>query len=185
MKTIKIYQFDELSEKAQEKAIQDYIDSEREYSWMDDNIESIKQGLTHFGFSMGNRYRIEYASANRSYVPIEGHDDEVRELSGVRLWKYLTNNHLDYWCKYEKKRKPLLEGNCPFTGYCVDENFLDPIRNFMKKPTDISFIELMEECVYEGLKAIEVDFDYQNSEEYATEELQNRGSDYFEDGREV
>jgi hypothetical protein len=185
MKTIEIqlYKFDELKEDAQQEAIDNFINREREYFWMEDAINSLKKGLNFYGFEMGNRYSIDYSSANCSDADIRsGYNNEEEELQGVRLWKYLKNNFDTYYCKYSKKNEKTLGGNCPFTGYCVDENFLDPIREFIKEPKDITFFELMEECTHEVLKAMENDYDYQNSEEYAREELTENDYDFTQNG---
>lgn len=185
MKTIrtKVYQFNELSESAQSTAISNFINLEREFFWGDEWMQSLKQGLEFYGFELGNRYSIDYSSASGSYAPvISNHDNNIEDLSGVRLWKYLQNNYSTYFCKYDKKQKPTLDGNCPFTGYCGDENFLEPIREFIKKPSNITFSELMEECVFNTLKGCEQDHDYQNSEEYAREELLQSEEQYTKDG---
>jgi hypothetical protein len=185
---ITAYKFDELSDSAKEKAYKEFLNSEHEYFWMDENVESIKKGLQHFDCSMGKGWYIEYHSSRASYVPVVidmQHAEDIAELSGVRLWKFLNNGYMKYWCKYDKKYENLLDGNCPFTGYCLDENFLDPIREFMKKPTDITFLELMERCVWECLVGIEHDFDYQNSEEFFKEECISNEYEFTEDGNRI
>ena len=185
MRTVrtKVYTFAELTPSAQQTAISNYLNSEREYEWMDEYIDTIKQGLEFYGFELGNRWSIDYSSANCSHAPItSSHRTEVDELSGVRLWKYLQNNYSTYFCKYDKKHKPTLDGNCPFTGFCGDESFLDKVREFMMKPTNISFAELMESSVYDVLKQMECDYDDQNSEEYAIERLQEDGTEFTVNG---
>ena len=190
MRTIetKLYKFDELSEEAKEKAFENWSNSEREYFWMDENLESLKQGLQHFGFELKN-WSIDYYCATNAYLKIvyqnsNGYVDEEDTLSGVRLWKFINNNMLDYWCKYKKKyqRGKLLNGSCPFTGYCGDESFLAPIRTFMKQPEDITFQELMEECAHEVMKAIEADYEFQNSREYFEEEAEANDFEFEQDG---
>lgn len=186
MKTIevKLYKFDELSEEAKQRVINDFLFSDREFFWGEEGLETIKQGLDFFGFSLGN-YSIDFSSANRSYVHFSGSFDFYAEdFSGVRLWKYLMKNYIFESARHNKRGESILRGNCPFTGYCLDENFLDPIRKFIERPTNISFKELMEKCVYEALKGIEQDYDYQNSEEFAIEEITNDDLDYLEDGSE-
>lgn len=188
MREIKVYQYSELSEKAKQVAIENYLDSEREFHWGNEWVETIKNGLKHFGFGLGNRYIIHYDSATQSHAPIEWQDDvfKIAELAGVRLWKYLHNNDLlTYFCKYWKKKRDLLDGDCPFTGYCGDEVFLDPVREFVKQPTNITFLELMKDCVWKTLLALQDDYEHQNSEEFANEELEIMDWEYFEDGRWV
>lgn len=182
---VKLYSFDELSEESKQKAIENFLAKEREYFWMNKNLESLKNGLEFFGFKLKN-YNIKYHSVSASSLKItsEHGKDEIQNLSGVRLWKYLQTNYSKYWCKYDKKFKPLLDGDCPFTGYCADENFLDKIREFILKPTNITFIELMGNCSFDVLKCIESDYNYQNSKEFAAEELSQKETNYLETGIE-
>lgn len=185
MKTVQInlYSFNELSEKAKKAAIENYLNSEHELFWCEENLRSIKEGLNFYGFSLDNRYNIDFSSASNSYAPIKsGHNDDIENLQGVRLYKYLNNNYSIYWCKYHKKYRNLLDGNCPFTGYCMDEDFLQPIKDFMKTPTNINFVELMEECVYSCLKAIQNDYEYQNSDEYIIEHFEANNYQFLESG---
>lgn len=190
MRTIetKLFNFDELSEEAKETAHNNFLNSEREYFWMEENLESLKKGLEHFGFELKD-WSIDYYCATNAYLKIvyqnsNGWVDEEDTLSGVRLWKFINNNMLDYWCKYKKKYEygKLLDGNCPFTGYCADENFLDAVREFMKQPKNITFQELMEECAHGVMKAIQDGYEYQNSREFFEEEAQANEYEFEEDG---
>lgn len=184
MKTIelKLYSFSELSEEAKEKAFENFLSSERDFFWMDESLNSLKEGLIHFGFELKD-WSIDYYCATNAYLKIVPYDEDVEELQGVRLWKYIHNNDLlKYWCAYQNKIRNLLGGNCPLTGYCVDEGFLDPIRSFIKKPTELTFKELMEECAHQVMKAIEVDYEYQSSMEFFMEECEANEREFLEDG---
>jgi hypothetical protein len=79
------------------------------------------------------------------------------------------------------KYKGLLEGNCPFTGVCFDESFLDPVREFMKDPKNITFEDLINDCVMAWWKECEADYEHQQSEEYFTE-LCNINDYEFDEG---
>ena len=133
----------------------------------------------HFRFSYLNRrlHLVTIIKSNHSH-------EEIENFSGARLFKYLQN-YMTLRSKYENKIINLLDGNCPFTGYCADEDFLDPIKEFMKSPKNITFRELMEECVHEGLKAIENDYEYQNSREYFEEETLSNNVEFTEEGEQI
>jgi len=180
MKTVEIsvYQFNELSESAKEKAIENHRIYD-EYSWSQEVLESVKEGLEHFGASLSN-YSIDWNNINCSCWKVNF--PEQSELSGVRLWKYLQNQGLlTYWNKYQKKTDKLLSGNCPFTGVCFDEDFLDNIRQFVKKPNKhTTFKELLEDAVYNCFNAGCKDFEYQQSDEAITETLSEY--EFTEDG---
>jgi hypothetical protein len=95
-----------------------------------------------------------------------GNIDTTGELAGVRLFKYINNNYLSYRNKYTEKIEPdLLAGNCPFTGVCWDESMLDPMREFMRKPTGIDFDDLVQDCFASLLKALHNETEYQYSDE--------------------
>lgn len=188
MKTIEInlYKFDELSDEAKQKAYAKWLDSEREFNWGEDYLESLKHGLKHFGFEL-RKWDIDYYNATHAYIDFvytesNGYCDEEDTLRGVRLWKFLNRRHMGYWCKYQNMKRGLLDGNCPFTGVCFDESFLDPVREFMEIPEDISFKELMKECVYKLLKDLKLDYEYQQSYGFFCEEMAANDIDFTEDG---
>lgn len=184
--TIEVYKFEELSEEAKEKAYENFLNSDKEYFWMDENLESLKEGLDYFGFHLAD-YSIDYFNATNAYLKIDSqHYDGEEELEKVRLWKYLKNNYMEGSVvantRYPNESNDLLSSSCTFTGYCMDETFLDPIKKFMNKPTDISFTELMKECAYEVMLGIEKDYEYQNSREFFEEEVSSNGYEFTEDG---
>jgi hypothetical protein len=186
MKTIKIkvYQFDELSDEAKEFAHKKHNDSTIEFFWTDDWIASLKKGIAHFGFKLAN-YNIDTLSAARSDLTIKSqYNQEEEELSGDRLWTYLHNAQLlTYICQYDRIRKNLLDGNCPFTGYCGDEDFLDPVREFIEKPTSsTTFKDLIEACAEKLLQGLQNDCEYQQSLEFFKEECESNDTYFTEDG---
>lgn len=182
----KVYTLDELSVSAQENAHNEYL-ARKDYDFSE-AMDSIKEGLKHFDFKLVD-WDIEYYCASNAWFKIEYTnnyytENDKEELVGVRLWKYLHNqNFLQYICKYDRKCKPLLDGNCPFTGVCYDENFLDPIREFVKLPSSvINFKDLMKDCVRSVLKSIEDEYDYQSSFEYFKKEAEDDGYEFYDDG---
>lgn len=188
MRTVetKIYKLDELSVFAQEKAHNEYL-ARRDYDFSE-AMESIKEGLKHFGFKLVD-WDIDYYRASNAWFKIEYtqnhyNENDREDLEGARLWKCLHNqNFLQYFCKYDRKYKPLLDGNCPFTGITYDEDFLYPIKEFMQRPSSvINFKELMKDCVRSVLKSIEEEYDYQSSFEYFKEEAEANGYEFHDDG---
>lgn len=183
MKTIElqVFQIKELSKEAQERAHENYLSDKNEYFWMDEYLDSLKKGIEHFGFSLDN-YSIDWECPARTYIKISGPSEEVEELSGVRLFKYLQNNHMKTFCKYSKKYVSVLAGDCPFTGYCGDEDFLSPVRGFMRKPNGTTFKELVLECSDSLFSAASKDCEYQNSFEYFIEHAEANEYEFLIDG---
>ena len=187
MKTIKInlFSFDELSNEAQQNAYENWLNTEREFFWGEEAIGSIKHSLDHFGFDLYD-YSIDYSCANQSSVSIRrlfDFPDEINNMTGIRLYKYIYNNYLFQPAKYNKSGNSILSGNCPFSGYYMDEVFLDEIRKFMDKPYNITFYDLMNNCIYNCLKEIEEDYEYQNSFNYFAEECEANEIEFTQDGK--
>jgi hypothetical protein len=182
----KLFSFSELNSEAKETAIQRYRESllyNDGYYWGYEVIQSIKLGLEHFNFNLVD-YSIDWDNINCSDTTIKYlGDDDIMELSYIRLWKYLQNSGmLTYFCRYDKKKKELLSGSCPFTGVCFDEDFIDPVREFIKNPKDITFKELIEDCVYSCLLAGCKDWEYILSDESISEYLDDSDFEFTESG---
>ena len=166
--TINLYSFDELSEDAKEKALQNHQQTHQMH-WFDEWCESIKKGLEFFDVFVRD-YSITTES-NRSYVYFEIHEC-IKNLTYVRLWKYLKNNYNTFRNQFSGKIQRTFEGNCPFTGFSGDEAFLDPFRKFLKHPDQTTFEDLLKDAIENCLNGIEEDYEYQLSEEFFKEECE-------------
>jgi len=185
-KTFDVFKFQELSDEAKEKALNDYVNSGDAFPFAQEYIDTLKKALPFYGFSLDD-YSVDASSAARSHVSISyassnGWHDEEDTLRYVRLWKFLKASYGEYYATHRKKYLPVLAGDCPFTGICYDENFLDPIRSFMERPTDITFKELMEDCVNSLLFAMQEDYEYQVSEDGFNEHCEGNDYEFLEDG---
>ena len=172
-KTINIYSFDELSEEAKEKALQDYKERNTEIFWMDETIESLEglfkncDGISLKDYSLG-----EY----HSWIRVDFTNEEVENFTGKRAMAWLENNLLSNIrvSYYGDKRKELRQYGkyyyagqikpCPFTGYCVDDDLLDDLIKEVKEGSDLK-------TAFEGLastvqRIIQNEVEYQNSNEY-------------------
>jgi hypothetical protein len=215
MKTIeiKLYQFDELSEEAKEKAIEDYRDSNTEITWASENRDTMEKFADIFPIKIRDW---SYGGRGEGVSFYFTADDTIEELSGQRLATYIWNNyksdlfkgkyyrHLKDGSKriFHKRIKSqqltnkgrhcdwinayysgiTLDNSCVLTGYCMDMDILDPIYKFLEKPTNANFKELLEECFDAWIKACNADVDWQNSDEYISEELANNDCEFEEDG---
>ena len=195
MKTINVnlYTFEELSQEAQKTAIENYKNDYCETIgtfWQDENFNSIKAVLTFFDVKLKN-WSIDYWSAARSWIDWElnlDYDDEIKNLSGARLFKYLQNNYVDrrtgsFNSIFDGKPD---NGRCLFTGYCADGDVIAPVIEFLERPTkNINFEDLINNIIYAGLKYIETDYDYQISDEAIKEEIINNDLYFNAEGREI
>ena len=152
-KRVKVYKFQELTEQAKQVSIEDrrrFIDASYIY---EDAHNTVKEFHDIFGTKETSRNWLEVYT---------GHiDDDILNLSGIRLYKYLWNNYKTklYQGKYynvnanhplkHKRVKSTtfkngnthnayrsaitLENSCVLTGMCYDENMLEPLYKFMEK----------------------------------------------------
>ena len=81
---------------------------------------------------------------------------------------------------------PLHDGSCPLTGFCADNDALDPLWDMMegKHVKDgMTIAEMIDECFESFFTAWEKDIHYHQSEEYFRE---NEMAEWYdEDGNEV
>lgn len=191
--TITTYSFSELSLEAQQNAIDNFIQSKREYFWGNEGIQSIKEGLEFFGAKLADYLVGPYSHSYANfYYP------ENKDISGMRLRTYLQNNFYgafftrnaqgeykkrgEKWAYKRYSKIQYKKTECPFTGYCVDESFMLPMWQFLARPTDISLVDLLGECVNSAISDIVLDMEYQDSEEFARNELLNGEYEFTENG---
>lgn len=156
--TIDVYSFYELDDDAKERALE-ALRSAHEYYWHRENRESLEEFCKHFDVELGSWEYSLYASPHISGRVV---DEELAELKRVRLWKWLGNSGI--------LDDDLLTGNCPFTGYYMDEELLDPIRDFMKKPLgSLTWQGLIDECLWRWATACSRDLEYSYSSEALVE----------------
>lgn len=174
MRTIetKLYKYTELSEEAQERARND----RRSASWYGDAWEgewrdTLKHAADAFSVEAGDWSVGLYQP---SYASLRVRDEAVAELEGVRAWKYLRANYADAIGE---------RGSCPFTGYCGDEDLLDPLRNFLERPNTTNTVQdILDECAHAWATAWRADMEYQHSDEYVAEDLTDNDYEFTEDG---
>jgi hypothetical protein len=194
---ISIYKFSELPEDAQQRAIDDWRQRD-EPAWDSENRESLKAFESLFPISSTDwEYGYHnYINYKLDYV----YDDEIFDLTGIRLLKYLVNNYWDsiYKGKYYSTHGNWVDGNykykfrhsncqyescCPFTGYFMDDILLDPIHEFIKNPNEYTtFEQLLYECLQAWVYACRDDWEYQQSDEYIKEIIEVNGYEFTENG---
>lgn len=165
--TIKIYTFEELSDEAKENALSWYRGDGFEYHWSDEWRESLQGfadyfelSLTHWEVSTCGPYHFRFSCRN----------DDIENLQGMRLWKYFKNNGFD-------------PDDCQFTGYCGDESYLKPFREFMQKPDNRTFDDLMRDCLDAGFSDWQNDMEYQESDEYCIDHIIANEYEFTENGK--
>lgn len=174
-KTYEVYSYDELDESAKETALAEFYSDE--YFWGDDNKSVLDRFEEIFPIEVKNW---EYGDCG-AFVSFEFsyNYSEVKELTGIRLLKYLVNNYYHalftakYISKYTNNHKHIsrhskcqVDNCCVLTGYYIDHAILDPIYKFLKNPDkNTTFYDLMNYCLQSWVSACQVDYEYQYSRE--------------------
>lgn len=197
--TTNLYTFDELSEEAKEKAIENWRSTSFPFIRQDEMIKNIK--------AIAKAIDCDY-----DYYSYDGINYEVylmptsfcqADLSGKRAWAYIENNFITpnakakiYYKDYviysddrkNWKRKSKIWytlDDYPFTGYCADCCFIEAWREWQKlfrndnTLTVDDFIYLVANNLS---KAWTSDNEYQNSDEAIAELLNINEYEFTEDG---
>ncbi len=174
MKTIeiKVYKYEELEPEAKEKAFNHYLEH-FDYPWQHENQDSLDAFVRHFDILFR-----DYAYDGSVKFTM---DEQVKDLQGVRLWKYLKNNNLD---KIFKGNYPtLITTPCPFTGFHMDDALLEPMLSFLKCPDkNTTFEELVSDCFHSYTTTCQEDIDGMCTEEYFAEDVETNDYPFLEDG---
>ena len=212
MRTIrtKIYKFSELSKEAQQAAIENYRSQNSEIFWADENRETLEAFEKVFPVNIKNW---SYGGRGEGVYFEMTCDDAIEELKGQRLATYIWNNYrseiyskkfyngtirtkpnkyhetnpsapeFTTWHRYSKIQ--IEAYNCPLTGYCMDNEILDPIYKFLNKPEPhTNFKDLMEECFDSWIKACNADIEYQNSDETIKETIEANDYEFTREGKQ-
>ena len=211
MKTIeiKLYKFEELSEEAKDKARKNYRNNFSSYHWSSENEDTLKAFEKIFPIKVRD-YSVDSFYYNVRIDFTE--NDNIEELSGVRLLSHLWNNyksdlyngaykivktsdkkviHKRVTSKYFERTNRwhnayhsaiTLDNCCPMTGYCMDDEILAPIFEFMNCPDNTTFGELMQKCVDAWGYGCVKDYEYQESDEFIDGEIEYNDYDFTENG---
>ena len=206
---IQVYSFDELSEKAQQRAIQDYRNGGvcDDYIW-NEAKQTVMAFHEIFPTKTGNR---SWLDVNTDYI-----DDNVLELSGLRLQKYLWNNFKSdlflgkYIGNYDSQNKVnhkrieskwyknsnkwgnyyhsgiTLNNDCVLTGICYDDCLLKPLYEFLStkdvRNDGRTYGDLLKECFENLSVSIDKEIAYLNSDEAIIENIKANNYEFEENG---
>jgi hypothetical protein len=193
--TMKVYTVEELSERALSRAYNNWCigsyypcDCDNEKTMREfERIFPVK--VTDWQYGGGYKYVRFHMTC----------DDEVAELEGFRLAKYIWNNYRTdiYKGKYYSKGKFIdgkyhyvsrrskvkLEQGCNLTGYYLDYDILKPIWDFLDSPEPyVTFEDLMEKCLNRWINACEDDYENYYSIDSFIETVKVNNYEFYEDG---
>jgi hypothetical protein len=128
-------------------------------------------------------------------------DENVKHLKGKRAIAWLENNLLAQLrepvrpiaFRHPKRDVPLRKQrqsyytvpgairDCPLTGYCPDETYLDSLKKDLRE--GVTLRDAFANLADVARKLLEDEYEYQSSDEYLRENLEE--NEYTEDGREA
>lgn len=204
---VKVFKFEELSEKAKDKAYYQWL-NDWEFSWSSDYQKTLKEFCDRFPVKVRDW---EVSTHSHSYATIEVTcEDGLAEIKGARLMAHLYNNHFrdlfkgkyfSLWSKKDQNPHWTPGGHAPWgklksrrskvmfeersgvlTDFCADESILHPIYEFLKKPTSTTYAELLKDCVDEWVEDYQNDMEASSTMEAFKEDCETNEYEFTEDG---
>lgn len=203
MRTVNVFTFNELSEAAKLKAVESY----REYRNGDDfDYSEYKSSLNAFAEDVGIEIIDWSYGLDDCTVSFDFRDlDRLDTLTGARAYAWIVNNVKGlspgpriYSAAREVNRHGFKvkerivkhtsgvfknEDCCNYTGVFCDENLMQPFREFLSNPDIRTIAGLIRDSIAIYCIKLQEDLNYQESDEFLTEDLLNGGGpEFFENG---
>jgi hypothetical protein len=156
MKTINTYSFSELSDKAKDKALEDYRSHGFEYAWQDENMDSLKSFCDLFGVKITD-YQI--GTWGYSYIKTDAENSNFRGINKAKV-------------------KAIPEF---LTGYCLDCDFIETFKREFERTHDA--FHAFNDAIDSGLRAWIADLEDQESDDYIIESIEANEYQFLENGR--
>ena len=183
---IRVYKVSELSDDAKKEAFQTFC-STMDYYPHSDNKKTLEAFEGIFPIIVHRRnYGFEFTG-----------EGDIEKLSNIRLLAHLQTKYHDslfagkYYSNYSKnsgrhvsrKSNVIKDTNCVLTGYYIDCDILQPIYDFIKKPDNRNFSNLMTDCISAWLLAVHRDMEDYYDMEHFLDMSEANDWDYTEDGK--
>nr|DAG19518.1 MAG TPA: hypothetical protein [Caudoviricetes sp.] len=203
MRTLNVFTFNELSDAAKEKAVECF----RSYrSGYDFDYSEYKASLEAFAEDIGITIKDWSYGLDGCTVRFDFGDQEgLDTMTGARAYTWIVNNVKGlrpgprvYTISREVNRHGFTRNErivkrvsgvyraddcCNYTGVFCDENLMQPFREFLSKPDNRTIADLINEAIDSYCSSLQADLEYQESDEFLTEELVNGDTpEFFENG---
>lgn len=193
---VNVYTVNELDESALNTALE-YFQNDDFYPSVEEHRETIKAFEDLFPISVGEWYYNSLHGIDFRFTE----DNDIENLSGIRLATYIYNNYGDRLFKgkyystigkyiegtYTYKHRysnVILHNSCVLTGYYMDDNILEPVYRFLKNPDkDTNFKDLMRKCLTSFQESIDSDYEHYYSLENFKDMSINNEWEYTANGK--
>lgn len=190
-----IYEYDELTEEAKAKARSkfygEFLD---DFSDEQNSLEAIGRIIGDAGYSLDAWNNVNVSLTVKA-------DDDIYDLKGTRLVKWVYNNWIEpnekgkYYGKFVKRNghldhinyysKATKEWNCPLTGFCMDMVLYECYKYMVKKTKEgeaWNLEKFVEEVADEFRRQWQNEIDYRSSDEYIEGMIEANNYEFYEDG---
>ena len=187
-----VYKFDELSESAKQKAIEDYRQEGFDYDWYDAVYEDAKQIGKILGIEIDNIYFSGFSNQGDGacfegkYAYIKGSAKEIKDHAPQDEELHRIARELQ---KLQKKNFYSLSATVKQSGhysheYCTEINVYDNLNSYgdVTIETEKALSELLRDFMRWIYKQLEQDWDYLSSDEQIIETIQANEWEFDENG---
>lgn len=199
--TVKLFSFEELNEEAKAKAIGDWRCGVHEYDWIDeiqDSADAIAKAMSIKISFDGNCYQTSCSWETNGFF-----SDEEWDMTGARLiawiekriplkvfsydirqkFKVLSQKgytkHSKWALAKTRYEDNLLTGYCD--DYCYQESLFELVDE-MKRGNKVNLETFFDKLCEHFAKAVDIEIENQNSDEYISEHLIINEYEFYEDG---
>lgn len=162
-KTITVYKLNELPKDIQDKIISEWRNND-EFFWGSEIVDCLKYFCDEFDIKLKD-YRLGGQGEN-IFIEI---DNDIKNLSYIRAYKYLNNNYINSIKKIE---------NNEITGICYDYDIGKPILDFIKKPYDTTIKRLFQDCMHATITCYNNELNNWYSDDQIIEEIEMNDYDF-------
>lgn len=199
-KTYEVYKWEELDEKARDRAYNDYLTGEILADTCHETIREYWDVLDKMGDIFGVKmqdYSVDSSTYWYRFAFRDGFNgcDELEEMRGERLYKYVVNNFTEYFMKAklfvtrdgDRARKSQCQkewDDYALTGVCCDypvaRAFADYVATEPDKLADYhDFVDTLLDALF---SALQKEIRYYESYGYFEETCRNNDWEFFKDG---
>jgi hypothetical protein len=176
-----VYSFAELSDSAKQTALA-AVAEDSQSCWVDHSsreyLDSLRKWAEFFNVTIHDYCLGDGCSVT---VRLDRIDDCILDLKGIRLWKWINNDHTGFAPEEIRNAK---DGSCPLTGVYPDCPLFDPLADFIKRPDNsTTWDELLRACVDSFVESAQSDYDWRGSDEHCLEEIQEHSLEFTVDGQ--
>lgn len=167
--TVNVFSIEELEDKVREKLYDKWL-GESYYFWENESMESIKEFCKFFNCEL-REYWVDWNGYDFDVFCAVDEESDVREI---------VESNYAYMKKYAQYGS---SESCELTGYCLDDDLLEPIRKYLEgKSTYATYYYLMQDCLGKAFYSMQKDIEYSQSMECFMEECEGNGYLFTEKG---